>query len=86
MFKGVIIHIAALLLSITPFNADAFSEYEVDWPSSNNGVHTLRITIDKCTTYFHIKDKDFQKFTENNEAVSDALKKAIERSSSGCKN
>lgn len=88
-FKIAMIHLLAFLLACAPFKAAAtsFNDYEVDWPSSpEKGVHVLRITIDGCTTLFKIKDKDFYDFAENKQAVTDALKKAIARTDSGCKN
>lgn len=78
-----IIYLIAFLLLCFSSKSDAM-EYDVDWPSSANGVHVLRITINNCTTLFKVKDKDFDSFMKD-KAYYDALKTAIEREKNGCK-
>ena len=85
MKKIIAIHMSAFLLAMMPLKAKAFIEdYEVDWPSSQNGIHVLRISINGCETLFKVKDKDFYDFAANKEAVKDALNKAIARAKAGC--
>ena len=78
-------HVAAFMLATMPICADAFSDYDVDWTSNNSKESILRITIDNCTTKFTVKNEDLERFTTNSEALADAIKKSIERASSGCK-
>lgn len=85
MKTAIAIYLAAFIMSI-PNCANAFQEYDVDWTSNNSRESILRVTIDKCTTKFTVKNDELDKFTKNKEALSDALKKAIERAASGCKN
>ncbi len=77
--------IMLVLALLTSSNVFAFSDYDVDWPPTNEkGVHILRIVIDDCKTTFKIKDEDFYSATANEKALQDALVKAIERAGSGC--
>jgi hypothetical protein len=83
---ALLIYVLAFLLATMPKCANAFSDYDVDWTSNNSKESILRITIDNCTTKFTVKNEDLDKFTKNREALTSAIKKAIERSNSGCKN
>jgi hypothetical protein len=86
VIKIVCIYVAALMFSIISCQAKAYVDYDVDWPPSNEkGIHTLRITIDGCSTIFKIKDKDFYDAVANEEAMMDSVKKAIARAAKGCK-
>ena len=82
--KLAMIYIAAALLMAYPFRALAF-DYDVDWTSNNSKESILRITIDTCTTKFTVKNEDLEKFKNNPDALTQAVKKAIERAHSGCK-
>ncbi len=73
------------LLMISTANANELMDYDVDWnPSREKGFHMLRITIEGCTTQFKIKDEDFYEATANEEALTQALVKAIKRANTGC--
>lgn len=64
--------------------ATAF-DYDVDMPTSPDPkVQLIRVTVDDCKTLFKVKKEDFDKFATNSSAVTQLVKKAIERSSSGC--
>lgn len=82
--KTIIIYVTALLLVLIPFRALAF-DYDVDWTSTNSKESILRITIDECTTKFTVKNEDLEKFQNNADALTQAVKKSIERAHSGCK-
>jgi len=89
MKKTILIHLAALLLALLPLKALAF-DYEVDWPTSGNGKHTLAITIDGCETRFIIEGKDLETFTKKvhdneNGFTTDMIAKARKRAETGCK-
>ena len=72
------------LVMISTAHAD-IADYDVDWnPVRESGYHILRITINNCTTQFKIKDKDFYNATANDKALTEALVKAVDRSSRGC--
>lgn len=86
MHKIVATHIMALTLSLVSCRVEAFHDYEVDWPTSVSGKsHTLRITIDGCTTLFKIKDGDLEKFSKSKASLREASAVAIKRSKNGCK-
>lgn len=86
MQKIALIHIIALTLSLISCRVEAFDDYEVDWPTSVSGQsHTLRITIDGCTTLFKVKDKDLEKFSKSKESLKEAIKAAISKKENGCK-
>jgi hypothetical protein len=62
-----------------------FETYDVDWkPDRPSNVHILRITVDGCTTEFKVPNKDFHKFSNNGDALTQALDVAIERAENGC--
>lgn len=86
MQKIALIHIIALTLSLISCRAEAFGDYEVDWPTSVSGQsHTLRITIDGCTTLFKIKDGNLEKFSKSKDSLKEVTAVAIKRSKNGCK-
>ena len=69
------------------FSISAAADVDVDWPyTDQKGVHVLAITIDGCQTRFKIKDEDFKAFTNSSNALDEAIDKAEQRSSSGCRN
>lgn len=82
--KITLLYIAAALLMAFPFRALAF-DYDVDWTSNNSKESILRITIDNCTTNFTVKNDELEKFKNNPDALTQAVKKSIERANSGCK-
>lgn len=85
MKKATLIHLAAFLLASFSLEASAF-DYDVDWPTSDKTSHTLAITINGCETRFRILNEDFDKFVDNEKALTQAIDKAKERANSGCKN
>lgn len=85
MKKAALIHLAAFLLASLSLEVLAF-DYEVDWPTSDKESHTLAITINGCETRFRILNEDFDKFVDNEKALTQAIDKAKERANSGCKN
>ena len=83
--KQILAYVAlVLLMSSLPLKALAF-DYDVDWTSTNSKESILRITIDSCTTKFTVKNEDLEKFKDNADALTQAVKKAIERANDGCK-
>lgn len=85
MKKALMIHICAFLLASCSLRAEAF-DFDVDWPTSDKESHTLAITINGCETRFRVLNKDFEAFSNNKEALQQAIDKAIQRSKNGCKN
>lgn len=77
----------ALLLSFSAHAEWDAEDIDVDWqPSNEKNVHNLRIVVNGCKTIFKIKNKDFAAAANDDQALTDALAKAIARSSSGCSN
>jgi hypothetical protein len=80
----------AILLMIASVRAEAYSSYDVDWPTSNKSGHQkMCITVDGCATCFFIKDNEFQAFaiaTSDKESafLDETVSKAIERSKNHC--
>lgn len=68
--------------------AAAFSNYDVEWVSSNSktGVHVLSITIEDCKTLFKIKTEDIESLERDKDALKKLVAVAIKRWSKGCKN
>jgi hypothetical protein len=86
MKKILAIHLLAITLSLVSCRVEAFTDYEVDWPTSVSGQsHTLRITIDGCTSLLEVKDKDLEKFSNSKESMMEAIKAAISKKENGCK-
>lgn len=80
-----LVYIVAAILAL-PKCAEAFTDYDVDWPTSISGKeHTLRIVIDGCTTLFKIEHKNLEKFTNDQNAKKEVVMKAIERTQNNCK-
>ena len=84
MKKIIMIHLVAFLLASMPLKALAF-DYDVDWPTSDKTSHTLAITINGCETRFKVLNEDFDKFSKSEEALVQALSKAMKRANDGCK-
>lgn len=79
----VAIHIIAIAMA-TCSNANAL-EYDVDMPNSGDAkIQVIRITIEGCETKFKVKTEDFEKFSKNEDAMTDLVKKAVSRSATGC--
>ena len=89
MRQAFFIHLFAFLLANTSVSAKAFSDYDVDWPKSGNGKHSLRIVVDGCVTLFTIEDKNLEAFKnkihDDDEERSKIVKVAIKRAQNGCK-
>jgi hypothetical protein len=85
MRTAVLVYIIAAILAI-PTCAKAFTDYDVDWPTSISGKeHTLRIVIDGCTTLFKVADKNLEKFRNDEKAKQEVVMKAIQRTNNNCK-
>lgn len=78
------VYLIAAVLFYTP--AKAYTDYSVDWPSSNAREHTLRIEIDGCVSLFKIKTENLDKFAKSQTALQEVLKAAQKRAENGCKN
>lgn len=83
LMKITLIYLIAAILVLLPFRAAAF-DYDVNWTSTNSKESILIITIDKCDTKFKVKNEDLEAFQKNAKALTDAVKKAIERANEGC--
>ena len=83
MFKVMAIHIVAFLIAFAPI-AEAM-QYDVDMPNSGDRkFEVIRITVDSCESKFKIKKEDFPKVAKNTADLQKMVKKAIERSRTGC--
>ena len=81
----ILVHALAVIL-VFPKCAQAFTDYDVDWPTSISGKeHTLRVVIDGCTTLFKVADKNLEKFRNDQNAKKEVVMKAIERTQNNCK-
>lgn len=84
IIKTLIIYAVAILLAMWPFRAAAFDDYDVNWVSNNSKESILIITIDGCDTKITVKNQDLEAFRKNASALTDAVKKAIERANNKC--
>lgn len=85
MKTALLVYTLAAILAL-PKCAQAFEDYDVDWPTSVSGKeHTLRVIIDGCTTLFKVADKDLEKFRKDSKKKHEVVMKAIQRASNNCK-
>ncbi len=88
MRMALIIYLLALLLVSFPIKCLGF-DYEVDWPTSGNGKHSLAITINGCETRFTIQDKNLEAFQNkvhnDKKTRQELISAAIKRAENGCK-
>ncbi len=81
----VLVYVMAAVLAI-PKCSEAFTDYDVDWPTSVSGKeHTLRVVIDGCTTLFKVEHKNLEKFRNDQKAKKQVVMKAIQRTQNNCK-
>lgn len=80
-----LIYLMAAALAL-PKCAQAFEDYDVDWPTSISGKeHTLRVVIDGCTYLYKVADKDLEKFRHDEKAKRAVVMKAIARANNKCR-
>lgn len=84
ILKAMAIYLTVLALICLSSKSEAM-DYDVDWVSSAHGVHVLRITIDKCTTLFDIKDENLEKFAKDSNSYKEVIATAIKREQNGCR-
>lgn len=67
--------------------AEAFSEYDVEWPTSDGKkqTSTIVITIDGCRTLITMKNSDIEAFSKSKSILKEATATAIKRAKNGCK-
>jgi hypothetical protein len=86
MKKLFLLYAIALSLAVLASSeADASTDYDIDWPTSISGKqHILRITIDSCVTLIKIKDSDLEKFSNDKTSLKEVVQIAIKHTLSGC--
>lgn len=83
------LYVVALALTTCLFNnAEAFTDYDVEWSTSDGKkqTSTLTITIDNCETKITMKNSDIEAFKNNFSIMNDVVASAIRRAKNGCKN
>lgn len=86
--KVITIYLVPLVLVTCSFKkAEAFTDYDVDWPTSDGRkqTSTLVITIDGCETKFTMKNSDIERFRNDKDNLKAAVRIAIQNTETGCK-
>lgn len=85
--KVITIYLVPLVLVTCSFKkAEAFTDYDVEWPTSDGKkqTSTLVITIDGCKTAITMKNTDIETFSSNKKNLDEAVAVAIKRAANGC--
>lgn len=85
--KAMIVYVGALILCLISCKANAFQDYDVEWPISDGKkqTSTVVITIDGCKTKITMKNSDIESFSQPDN-IKKAVQTAIQNTNSGCKN